>query len=210
MTAPHLLVVGFYLATLDPAWHAFPSTIQLLEPWPQDPLPSATIIFFDNNGHFISINDVDICQHQESVHPLVSQAYDTVDNTLFGTMCHYDTSCTSYNMQTLLRHYQRRSGTFVPTTSTGYVNDSLCRDSISLCFGRGHVRTWLLVGRHDIRLHHLGLLRLLPLLLHLRYRQQQWRARQWRTWACDYLAHGDSLGQSSTNDQLQHVTNISA
>jgi hypothetical protein len=90
MTAPNLLAIGFHSAALDPALQAFPSSILLLEPWPTQPLPSATIVFFDNNGQqFISVNDANI-NVRESGHPLISLAYGTMGDTLFGVMRQFD------------------------------------------------------------------------------------------------------------------------
>ena len=87
MTASHLLAIGFHSATSDPAWQAFPSSILLLETWPQHQLPAATIaLFYDNDQIFITINDVCIDQYQPSGYPLVSPPYDMTGNTLFGTM----------------------------------------------------------------------------------------------------------------------------
>ena len=49
-TSPHLLAIGLHTTTSTPTTQAFPSSILLLEEWPQRILPSATIIFFGNNG----------------------------------------------------------------------------------------------------------------------------------------------------------------
>jgi hypothetical protein len=46
----HLLAVSLHTATSTPTMQAFPSSILLLEAWPQRILPFATIIIFDNNG----------------------------------------------------------------------------------------------------------------------------------------------------------------
>jgi hypothetical protein len=92
MTAPHLLAIVFHSMASDPALQAFPSSILFLEPWATQPMPPAAVVLFDNNGHqFISVNNVNIT-HQESGHPLVSPAYDTTGDTLFGVMRHFDTA----------------------------------------------------------------------------------------------------------------------
>ena len=49
-TSPHLLAIGLHTATSTPTTQAFPSSILLFEEWPQRKLPSAMIVFFDNNG----------------------------------------------------------------------------------------------------------------------------------------------------------------
>jgi hypothetical protein len=55
-TSPHLLAIGLHSATSTPTTQVFPSSILLLEEWPQRILPSAMIAFFDNNGQqFLSI-----------------------------------------------------------------------------------------------------------------------------------------------------------
>ncbi|CAD6227103.1 unnamed protein product [Miscanthus lutarioriparius] len=57
-TAPHLPAIGLH-TTSSPTTQAFPSSILLLEAWTQRMLPSATVVFFDNNGQqFLSIKDV--------------------------------------------------------------------------------------------------------------------------------------------------------
>jgi hypothetical protein len=77
-----------------------------LETWPQQPLSAATITFFDNNGHlFIQVNDVSIDRNQTTGYPLISSAFDTVGNTLFGTMYYFDTSPTIKASTTLCRHF---------------------------------------------------------------------------------------------------------
>jgi hypothetical protein len=89
-TSPHLLAIGLHTATSTPTTQAFASRILLLEEWPQLVLPSATIIFFDNNGQqFLSIEDIYISRQHVDGHPLVSPAnYDTGD-LLFGMLQHF-------------------------------------------------------------------------------------------------------------------------
>jgi hypothetical protein len=106
-TSPNLLAVGFHSATSDPALQLFSSSILLLEPWPTHPLPSSSIVFFDNSGQqFISINDVNITIHQESGRTLISSAYDTTGDTLFGTMWHFDTTPTFQAPSTVCRRFR--------------------------------------------------------------------------------------------------------
>jgi hypothetical protein len=49
-TSRHLLAIGLHTAASTPTTQAFPSSILLLEAWPQRILPSATVVFFDSNG----------------------------------------------------------------------------------------------------------------------------------------------------------------
>jgi hypothetical protein len=106
MIAPNLLAIGFHSAASDPALQVFLSSILLLEPWLTQPLPSATIVFFDNNGQqFISINDVNI-NVQESGHPLISPAYDTTGDTLFGVIRQFDITPTSQVLATVCKHFR--------------------------------------------------------------------------------------------------------
>jgi len=71
----------------------FPSSILLLEEWPQRILPSATIVFFDNNGQqFLSIDDVYISRQHADGHPLVSLANYNTGDLLFGTLQHFTTA----------------------------------------------------------------------------------------------------------------------
>jgi hypothetical protein len=52
-------VLGLHTTASTPTTQAFPSSILLLDAWPQCILPSATVIFFDSYGQqFLSIADV--------------------------------------------------------------------------------------------------------------------------------------------------------
>ena len=103
-TSSHLLAIGLHIVTSTPTTQAFPSSILLLEEWPQRILPSATIVFFENNGQqFLSIDDIYISRQHANGHPLVSSAnYDTGD-LLFGTLQHFTTSLPSIMATTLCR-----------------------------------------------------------------------------------------------------------
>jgi hypothetical protein len=48
--SPHLLDIGLHTMISSPTTQAFPSSILLLEEWPERILPSTTIFFFDGNG----------------------------------------------------------------------------------------------------------------------------------------------------------------
>lgn len=62
----------------------------LLEAWPQCILPSATVVFFDNNGQqFLSIKDVHIGWEPTNSTPLISQTNLDTGNFLFGTLQHF-------------------------------------------------------------------------------------------------------------------------
>jgi len=103
-TSPHLLAIGLHTTTSTPTTQAFPLSILLLEEWPQHILPSATIIFFDNNGQqFLSIEDIYISRQHTEGHPLVSSAnYDTGD-LLFGMLQHFTTTPPTIVATTLCR-----------------------------------------------------------------------------------------------------------
>jgi hypothetical protein len=79
-TSPHLLAIGLHTATSTSA----------VEEWPQLVLPSATIIFFDNNGQqFLSIEDIYISRQHVDGHPLVSPANYDIGDLLFGMLQHF-------------------------------------------------------------------------------------------------------------------------
>jgi hypothetical protein len=86
-TSRHLLAIGLHTAASTPTTQAFPSSILLLEAWPQRILPSATVVFFDSNGQqFLSIEDVYINRQQIDGHPLISPTYDNTGELLFGSL----------------------------------------------------------------------------------------------------------------------------
>ena len=85
-SAPHLLAIGLHTATSSPTTQAFPSSILLLEAWPQCILPSATIVLIDNNGQqFLSIDDTYIGRKHADGPLLISPANDNTGDLLFGT-----------------------------------------------------------------------------------------------------------------------------
>jgi len=72
---------------------AFPLSILLLEAWPHRILPSATIIFFDNNGQqFLSIEDNYIGRQHTNGPPLISLANDNTGDLLFSILQHFTTT----------------------------------------------------------------------------------------------------------------------
>jgi hypothetical protein len=84
---------------------AFPSSILLLETWPQCILPSATVIFFDSNGQqFLSIADVYINKQQADGCPLISPAFDNTGDLLFGTLQHFTTMPPTMIATTFCKH----------------------------------------------------------------------------------------------------------
>jgi len=92
-SSPHLLTIGLHIATSTPTTQAFPSSILLLEAWPQLILPFAMIIFFDNNGQqFLSIEDTYICRQHANGHLQVSPANYNTDDLLFGMLQHFTTT----------------------------------------------------------------------------------------------------------------------
>ena len=92
-TSPHLLAIGLHTTTSTLTTQAFPSSILLLEEWPQHILPSATIVFFDNNGQqFLSIMDTYIGRQHADAPSLISLANYNTGNLLFGTLQHFTTT----------------------------------------------------------------------------------------------------------------------
>ena len=92
-TSPHLLAVGLHSVTSTPTTQAFPSSILLLEEWPQRILPPAMIVFFDNNGQqFLCIEDTYIGRQHANNPPLISLANDNTGDLLFSILQHFTTT----------------------------------------------------------------------------------------------------------------------
>jgi hypothetical protein len=72
---------------VSPTTPASSSSILLMEEWPHLRLPSATVVFFDDNGQqFLSISDVYINRQLAHGRPMISPAdYNTWD-LLFGQL----------------------------------------------------------------------------------------------------------------------------
>jgi len=84
---------------------AFPLSILLLEAWPHRILPSATVVFFDNNGQqFLSIDDTYIGRQHANSPLLISPANDNTGDLLFGTLQHFTTTPPTIIATTLCRH----------------------------------------------------------------------------------------------------------
>jgi hypothetical protein len=87
ITAPHLLAIGLHTTTVSPTTLASSSSILLLEEWPHLRLPSATVVFFDDNGQqFLSISDVYINRQLAHGHPMISPADYNIGDLLFGQL----------------------------------------------------------------------------------------------------------------------------
>jgi len=104
-TAPHLLAIGLHTTASTPTTQAFPSSILLLEDWPQRILPPATVVFFDSNGQqFLSIEDVYINRQHIDGHPLISLAHDNTGDLLLGTLQHFTTTPPTMVATAFYRH----------------------------------------------------------------------------------------------------------
>jgi hypothetical protein len=105
ITALHLLAIGLHTITVSPTTPTSSSSILLMEEWPHLRLPSAIVVFFDDNGQqLLSISDVYINMQLAHGRPMISPADYNIGDLLFGQLQDFATSPPSIMPTTLRRH----------------------------------------------------------------------------------------------------------